>query len=226
MLPRKPRLIAFDLDGTLLDSAPDIAYALDATLLQLGRSAVGEDQIRLWIGHGASMLVSRGLTGEMWPNSEPQCLAAAVKIFMAVYESNLCVRGRLYPGVESTLNTLKDEGFLMACITNKPSKLTRPLLKLLNLERFFEFVGAGDDFQRPKPDPEPLFSVANHFNVQPSDCLMVGDSSADAQAAHAAGFMLACVAYGYHGENPVDVLGADVILDSFGQLDALSLACS
>lgn len=218
---RRPSLIAFDLDGTLVDSAPDLAHAIDEMLIRLGRAPAGEAKVRDWVGNGVSMLVKRALTGEPWPASEPDGFNEALALYMDIYAVNLCVRTRLYDGVLAGLTRLKRMGIHLACVTNKHSRFTLPLLEQQGIAGFFDAVASGDQFIHNKPDPEPLLKTAARLRVAPSHSLMVGDSPADAKAARSAGFMLACVSYGYHGGKGVAVLEPDVILDSLVELPAL-----
>lgn len=220
-----PRLIAFDLDGTLVDSAPDLAWSVDAMLARLDLPPAGEVQVRAWIGNGMAMLVRRALTGAQWPEHDPPRFDEAVAAFMEAYASNLCQRSQLYPGVMAGLDALVSHGYRLACITNKPERFTRPLLEQLGIADRFEFVVGGDTFPRQKPDPQPLLECAAHFGVMPADCLMVGDSPADAKAARNAGFRLALVPYGYHGDGRVEALEPDIVINSLTELpDWLSRA--
>ena len=221
MLALKPELIVFDLDGTLVDSAPDIAYAVDTMLTRLKRPEAGEAKVRDWIGNGVGMLVKRALTGEMWPAAEPSGFAEALSLFMETYQANLCDRSRLFDGVAEGLAELEAAGYRIACNTNKNSRFTVPLLEQLGISRYFDFIGCGDQFEKQKPDPEPLLKTAEHFGIDPSRCLMVGDSANDAKAARNAGFMLVCVPYGYHGGAGVEVLEPDAIVESVIELPAL-----
>lgn len=223
---RKPELVVFDLDGTLVDSASDIAYSVDAMLEALGRSPVGELRVRGWIGNGVGMLVKRALTGEMWPEGEPPGFGEALTLFMDTYEAHLCDRSRLFDGVAEGLARLKAEGYRLACNTNKNSRFTLPLLDRLGVARYLDFIGCGDQFGKHKPDPEPLLKTAEHFGIEPFRCLMVGDSANDAQAARNAGFMLVCVPYGYHGGAGVDILEPDAIVASIAELPALFKAAA
>jgi phosphoglycolate phosphatase len=221
MLPRRPELVVFDLDGTLVDSAPDLAYSVDAMLKGLGLPAAGEGRVRNWVGNGPAMLVKRALTGEMWPEGEPPRFAEAFSAFMAIYEDNMCVRSALFPGVAEGLAELSRLGFPLACNTNKNSVFTLPLLKHLGIADYFGFIGCGDQFGKLKPDPEPLLKTAEHFGLEPARCLMVGDSANDVQAARNAGYMVVCVPYGYHGGAGVAVLEPDAIVESFVALPGL-----
>lgn len=224
-LPRRPILITFDLDGTLIDSAPDIAYAVDTALQKLGKAAAGEAQVRNWIGNGPQMLIKRALTGgEMWPQTEPEGFSEAFPFFMSFYGEHMSERSCLFPGVASGLAELKTQGYILACNTNKYSVFTSPLLKEFGIADYFSFIGCADDFEKLKPDPEPLLKTSEHFGLRPMDCLMVGDSENDALAARRAGFMLACVPYGYHGGAGVEVLQPDALIASIAELpDLLAL---
>jgi phosphoglycolate phosphatase len=218
---RRPSLIVFDLDGTLVDSAPDIAYSVDAMLEKLGLPPVGEGPVRHWIGNGPAMLVKRALTGEMWPVGEPARFAEAYPIFMAVYEANMCDRSRLFPGVAEGLAALRVAGYKLACNTNKNSVFTLPLLDHLGIAGCFDFTGCGDQFTKLKPDPEPLLRTAEYFGLEPAACVMVGDSANDGEAARRAGFGFVAVPYGYHGGAGVDVLGPDAVVGSIADLPTL-----
>ncbi len=218
MLRRRPSLIVFDLDGTLVDSAPDLAHAIDEMLTRLGQPPAGEETVRGWIGNGMPMLVQRALTGEQWPEREPEGFAEALALYMDIYEASLCNRTRLYEGAQECLQRLRQRHIKLACVTNKHSRFTLSLLRQLGIADFFDAVASGDQFTNNKPDPESLLKTAERLGVAAADSLMVGDSPADAQAARRAGFMLACVPYGYHGGKGVAVLSPDLILESLAEL--------
>jgi len=216
----RPELIAFDLDGTLVDSAPDLADAVDAMLARLGRPPAGIEKVRGWIGNGVTMLVKRALTGEMWPTSDPDGFADALPVFMELYETNVCKRSKLFEGVLEGLKALKAEGYHTACITNKHSRFTLPLLDQLGVSAYLDFIGCGDHFEKHKPDPDPLLKTAERFNAAPERCIMVGDSDNDVRAARAAGFGILCVPYGYRTCERVEDLHADAVIPSLAQLPA------
>jgi len=221
MIPARPELIVFDLDGTLVDSAPDLAFCADSLLVSLGRAPAGEEGVRSWIGNGVPMLVRRALTGEMWPEEEPAGFDQALQRFLTLYGENVCERSRLYPGAVDGLRALSAQGYRLACLTNKRSDFTMPLLEKLGVASWLDYVGCGDQFEHPKPHPESLLKTAERFAVRPAQCLMVGDSENDVEAARAAGYGLVCVSYGYHHcERPED-LDADALIDSIAELPAL-----
>lgn len=220
MLRRRPSLIVFDLDGTLVDSAPDLAHSIDQMLIRLGKPPAGLERVRGWVGNGMPMLVMRALTGEQWPTAEPEGFAEALALYMDIYETNLSARTRLYEGARDCLEGLAERGIDLACITNKHSRFTRPLLEQLGVADYFGVIASADQFERHKPDPEPLLKTAERLGAEPSASLMVGDSPADSEAARNAGFMLALVPYGYHGGQGVEALQPDLILGTLAELPA------
>ncbi len=218
---QRPELIALDLDGTLVDSAPDLAYAVEQMLVRLEKPAVTHEQVRGWIGNGVNMLVKRALTGRMEAEENPQGFERALQVFSGIYEQNISDRGTLYPGVLDGLRQLKSEGFVLTCLTNKHSRFTHSLLDKTGLSEFFDFVVCGDTFEQRKPHPMPLLKTAERFNADPTASVMVGDSINDIKAAKAAGFKAVCVPYGYKGKYSVDELAADHVVNSLAELPAL-----
>ncbi len=217
----RTRLIGIDLDGTLIDSAPDLGYALKNMLEQLDMAPVTGHQIRTWIGNGVNLLVKRALTGTMNPPDQLPQFEQALSVFSDFYEQNINERGCLYPGVREGLSQLRADGFILACLTNKHSRFTHKLLEQSGLAEYFDFVVCGDTFEQRKPHPMPLLKTAEHFSVDPKCAVMVGDSINDIKAAKAAGFMSVSVPYGYLGKYTVDDLAADHSVESLDQLSAL-----
>lgn len=215
---QNPQLIIFDLDGTLIDTAPDLVYATKVMLDQLGYRPIDEAHMTGWIGNGISMLIKRALTGEMNPSHTPDDFDQAFTIFAKAYADNVFNRSTIYPGVIDGLEQLKDNNFNLACITNKLSRFTQPLMEQSGLAGYFDFVGSGDEFDQLKPHPLPLISTARRFNVDPLKSLMVGDSQNDVGAGRAAGFYVVCVSYGYLNGGRVDDLKADLVIDSLADL--------
>ena len=215
------KLLAFDLDGTLLDSVPDLAKAVQLTLAELNLPTQQQDNVRGWIGNGARVLVKRALSGDINGDIPKDLFDKAYPIFLKHYADNLNTDSELYNGVEDTLAAFKRAGIAMACITNKPEQFTLPLLKEIGLSQFFDKVVCGDSFEHRKPHPMPLLETAKFFNVLPEQSIMVGDSVNDIMAAQAAGFYSICVSYGYHGEDDVHQLGADVVIQHFSEIAQL-----
>jgi phosphoglycolate phosphatase len=224
-LPQRPKLIAFDLDGTLVDTAPDLAWSVDRLLEETDRSPVGLDTVRGWIGNGIPMLVKRALTQQMWPEVTPDGYEAALTRFKTLYAGHVCQLSSLYPGVLTGLQQIKADGYIGACLTNKHSDFTVPLLEQLEIAGYFDFVGCGNQFEKQKPHPESLLKTAARFSLLPSDCLMLGDSENDVEAARAAGYAIACVPYGYRRCEKPEQLSADFLVDSVADLARL-LHCS
>ncbi|MEY4683685.1 MAG: hypothetical protein RLZ25_144 [Pseudomonadota bacterium] len=218
MLRRRPSLVLFDLDGTLVDSAPDLALAVDRMLVALGREPAGEARVREWIGRGQPMLIKRALSGALWPEGMPEDFDRAQELYVEFYGAGLAEKSRLYPGVLECLEALRALGIPMACVTNKDSRFTARVLESLGILRYFDVLASGDEFPRPKPDPDALLDTARRLGVAPEDTIMVGDSSADAKAARAAGMMLVMVPYGYHGEDTVESFLPDLLLSDLNEL--------
>jgi len=214
----QPKLVMIDVDGTLVDSVPDLAYCVDQMMISLGRPARGEERVRHWVGNGVPRLVERALTGELDGFPSQQAFDKAYPIFLDLYAQNSSVRSTLYEGVIEGLDYLKSNGYLLGCVTNKAEQFTLPLLKSLGIIDYFGIVISGDTLEKKKPDPLPLIHGANFFNINPNECLMLGDSVSDVKAARAASFQIICMSYGYnHGNNIADE-NPDLVIDSMKQL--------
>ncbi|MBE8189439.1 MAG: phosphoglycolate phosphatase [Candidatus Thioglobus sp.] len=213
-----PKLIMIDVDGTLVDSAADLAYCVDALMELLGRAKWGEGKVRHWVGNGVEKLVERSLTGELEAGVNQADFDQAYPLFLQLYRQNTCVRSGLYDGVLEGLDYLKSKGYILGCVTNKSEQFTLPILKKLGIFNDFKIVISGDTLPRKKPDPMPLLHAAEFFNISANKCLMLGDSVSDVTAARAAGFGIICMSYGYnHGENIADEK-PDLVLDSMAEL--------
>ena len=225
--PIEIRAIAFDLDGTLVETLPDLHEAAIRMLAQIGRPAVTESTVRAYVGDGVDRLVKRLLTGE--PDGEPDAVAfeKAAENFRAHYASVLTRASRPFPGALSTLEVLRRRGFKLACVTNKPARFTEPLLQGLGLTAYLDRVISGDSLPRKKPDPLPLLHTARAFGIEPAQLLMIGDSPVDTGAARAAGCPVFCVPYGYRGTLPVQALDCDAIVPTLPDLlDLIRIPCS
>lgn len=214
----KPELILIDLDGTLVDSVPDLAYCVDEMMKRLGRPVHGEERVRNWVGNGVERLVRRALSGCLDGEPDAGDFEIALPLFLDLYAKNNSRCSRLYPGVGEGLDYLREQGYRLGCVTNKAARFTLPLLKDLGIDGAFRIVIPGDSLPKKKPDPLPLLHAAEILGVKPADALMIGDSRSDVEAARAAGFGIVCMSYGYnHGEDIRDY-HPDAILDSLTEI--------
>jgi phosphoglycolate phosphatase len=221
LFPIPVRAIAFDLDGTLLDTAPDIATAANAMLAELGRAPLAEGRLRDFIGKGIPNLVRRTLTESFGSEPDDDFFERARDLFAPHYDRCNGDRTRPYAGVIEALDRWSADGVALACITNKASRFTFPLLERLRMDRYFAVTLAGDSLPRKKPDPLQLTHTAATLTIPPHELLMVGDSLNDVAAAHAAGCMAICVDYGYTEGLDITTFGSDAIVSSFAEIPAL-----
>ena len=216
-----PAALLFDLDGTLVDSAPDLAAAVDITLQAMGYPAAGESRVRLWIGNGATMLVRRALayaTGCAETAVDAALHQQALDLFFEHYQNLCCRASRLYAGTLEALEVLHHRGIGLACVTNKPARFTHQLLDYLAIGHLFGAVVSGDTLAVKKPDPAPLQLAATTLGHGMEECVMVGDSSTDVDAARNAGIGAIAVNYGYSRGRAADQLGADWVIGDLRQL--------
>src|SRR5512139_192389 len=214
----KPEMILIDVDGTLVDSVPDLHYCVDEMMKAIGMPLRGEAKVRTWVGNGVERLVRRALINNLDGEPDDALFQKAYPIFLDLYAENTSKRSRLYPGVLEGLDMMQRAGYKLGCVTNKAAQFTLPLLKDLGVYDRFAIVVSGDTLPEKKPHPRPLLHAAEFFGVQPEKALMLGDSVSDVKAARAAGFQIVCMSYGYnHG---VDIREAkpDAVIDSMVEL--------
>ena len=214
----QPKLIMIDVDGTLVDSVPDLAYCIDEMMQKLGLQKRGEDKVRHWVGNGVPKLVERALSGELEGRPIKEVFDIAYPIFLDLYEDNATKRSYLYDGVREGLDYLQSQGYQLGCVTNKSEQFTHPLLQVLGIFNDFKIIISGDTLAKRKPDPMPLLYCAEHFKLKPEECLMLGDSVSDVKAARAAGFDIICMSYGYNHGNDIGDENPDLVIDSMSQL--------
>jgi|SRR5579871_330 len=210
--------LVFDLDGTLIDTAPDLAVATNAVLAAEGRQAVSLDLLRHMVGFGARSLILQAFAATGDPAADAD-MPRFLDLFLAHYRANIAVRSRAFPGVEETLADLRSRGTKLAVLTNKPDGLARLLLSELKLARHFDAIfGAG---ARPytKPDPRLFGDVLSALGAQSG--IMIGDSVTDVATARNAGAKVILVSYGYTPE-PAASLGADGVTEDFAAIPALA----
>jgi len=217
----KPKMILIDVDGTLVDSVPDLAFCVDAMMDAIGGPRRGEAEVRNWVGNGVERLVRRALIGRLDGEPEQAHFEQAYPIFLDLYAENTSRRSRLYPGVSEGLDYLRAVGYSLGCVTNKAARFTEPLLEDLGLRGYFSLVISGDTLEEKKPDPLPLLYAADFFGVPPAASLMVGDSVSDVKAARAAGFQIVCLTYGYNHGLDIRDAHPDAAIDSLTELRGL-----
>lgn len=210
--PRRYRAALFDLDGTLVDTAPDLAAAANRMLADLGRDSLPDDSIRDFVGKGVVNLVNKCFEASGGGGEEDRTRAHAV--FERHYSAGIADRSRPYPGVVDGLEALERAGIAMGCVTNKAGRFTEPLLELTGLRRFFGVVVSGDTVERKKPHPDPMLYAAGKLGASPAETLVVGDSLNDVQSARAAGCAVVVVPYGYREGLSLEDLGADAVVAS------------
>lgn len=221
MMLNKSKMFLIDLDGTLVDSVPDLAYCVDEMMKKIGMPVRGEDAVHHWVGNGVPRLVERALTNDLDGMPDKDLYDKAYPLFLDLYAENTSQRSCVYEGVFEGLDYLKSAGYRVGCVTNKAEQFTLPLLKDLGLSDYFEFVIAGDTLPKKKPDPLPLLHAAELMGVTPAESTMLGDSQSDVKAARAAGFQIICMSYGYnHGEDIHDY-NPDAVIDSMSELKML-----
>jgi phosphoglycolate phosphatase len=221
VFPLRVKAVMIDLDGTLLDTIPDLAAAANLMLEALGRAPLDADLIRTFVGKGVPNFVKRTLAGDIDGEVDSALLERALPLYERCYDS---VNGRhttVYPGVIEGLDRLRELHFELACVTNKSARFTQPLLEHMKLSEYFSEVVAGDTLPKKKPDPAPLIHACAQFGIAPSDMLMIGDSVNDAQAARAAGCPVFCVPYGYNEGRDVRELDVDAIVASIVEATGL-----
>lgn len=218
---RKPKMVLIDVDGTLVDSVPDLAFCVDEMMKQLDMPAHGETKVRDWVGNGVERLTRRALIGQLDGEPDDALFEKAYPIFLDLYAENTSKRSLLYPGVLDGLDYLAGAGYQLGCVTNKAAQFTIPLLKDMGVYDRFGLVVAGDTLAEKKPHPMPLLHAAEFFGVSPADSLMLGDSVSDVKAARAAGFQIVCMSYGYNHGVDIREANPDAVIDSMAELPGL-----
>lgn len=214
------QLIAFDLDGTLLDSVPDLALAADQATQSLNYPAVSEEQVRDWVGNGADILIGRALSQSMTVDASlsSELLQQARICFDEFYHQSGHKLSHLYSNVVTTLEALHNAGFKMAIVTNKPSAFVPDILKQHNIEHYFIDVIGGDTLPLKKPDPMALNWLLEKHNIYADQMLMVGDSKNDILAAKNADCHSFGLTYGYNHGEPISDSKPDFIADNISEL--------
>ncbi len=222
--PIRPGMVLIDVDGTLVDSVPDLAFSVDAMMHELGRPPRGEAAVRNWVGNGVECLVRRALSGTLDGKPSDADFDRAYPIFLRLYADNTCERSHLFAGVREGIDWLLRHGYRLGCVTNKAARFTEPLLRALGLRDAFGIVVSGDTLAEKKPSPLPLLHAAEFFGIEPRRALMLGDSVSDVKAARAAGFGIICMSYGYNHGGDIRSAEPDAVIDSMTELSDLLAA--
>ncbi len=210
----------FDLDGTLIHTAPQIADAANLMLADLGKPVLAYEQIAGYIGEGAVVLIKRCLTGQKNVEPDSALFEQAEPLFFAHYANNVAI-SKPYDGVVDGLQALWNMGYMLACVTNKPEEFTLPLLKATGLADFFEMVVSGDTLPKKKPHPMQLHHICAQLNVAEYEALLVGDSDTDVNAARAAGCFIITVPYGYNQGRVINENLVDATINDLTELTSL-----
>ena len=216
---RYPRAVVLDLDGTLVDSLPDIADALNAGLASQKLASFDIERVRGMVGGGVRVLVERAFAALGPEYADPELFKRVLAAALAHYRAHPCDKTRLYPHAREAMAELKAAGCRLALCTNKPTDITRDILRILEVEGEFEAVQGRGGPLPLKPAPDLLLAVLGTIAVAPADAVMVGDSGADAGCARAAGTRLVLTSHGY-SSTPVASLKPDALISGFAELPA------
>jgi phosphoglycolate phosphatase len=215
------RAAIIDLDGTMLDTVPDFELALNGMRAELGLAPISQETIKPMVGKGSEKLIRDVLSLDLPVDRVAELYEQAFESYQRHYLAINGQRSAMYEGVEEGLQSLKEMGLRIACVTNKPIAFARPLLAQTGLAAYFELVYGGDSLAKKKPDPLPLLQVCRDFALEPAQVVAIGDSSNDAEAARAAGCFVLTVPYGYNHGRPVHEIDSDGIVGSL--LDAAKM---
>ena len=210
--------VFFDLDGTLLDSAQDLLFAIDVMADALDIEKPGLENVKNWIGNGTFRLVERTLVNANSVQPSELQLKTAFALFSDAYRDCIGEHSKLFSGSKELLVRLLANNSKIACITNKPLEFTEFLLQQNMISQFFSVVCAGDNVKFPKPNPWPLIHASKSLNCAIKDCLMVGDSQHDIEAARNAGCDVMAVNYGYNHGQDIRDFNPDYVIGDFKQL--------
>ncbi|WP_263078287.1 phosphoglycolate phosphatase [Endozoicomonas sp. Mp262] len=217
-----PALVMYDLDGTLVDSVPDLAISIDKMLEDLGRPVAGIDKVRLWVGNGIPVMVKRAIADDMNGHQpgrvDQQLFEKGYERFKHHYAIEIGQHSHVYPGVMDFLETMNNQGVKQAIVTNKSEFFTEKLLQLMKIDHFFELSIGGDSLAEKKPHPMPLLHVMKHCGATTENSLMVGDSSNDIKAAKAAGVKVIGLPYGYNHGQPIEASNPDLVVKTLSEL--------
>ena len=219
MTIQNKKLFIFDLDGTLVDTAPDFKNSINYMLNELNETEVTLEEIRNWVGYGAKELIRRTVLDKNIPHDEKR-IEEMLKIFLVHYTHNIDDDSVLFNNVKNVLEFLKNNGVKLAVCTNKMERLSNILLEKLNVLHMFDYLVGGDSLSKSKPDPFPLLNICEKLNIETSDSIMIGDSVTDLNAGKGAGMPVVLVSYGYTDNKDI-YNEADLVINDFSQLKEL-----
>lgn len=213
----KYKVIGFDLDGTLVNTLPDLTLVVNSMFAEHGLPTTTPEKVLTWIGKGADIFFQNAIayTGKIF-NSEN--LIQMRVSFDKYYATYICKESILYPNVKTTLETLKAKGFTLVVITNKPTKLVEPVLSAFGIYELFSETLGGQSLPKIKPNPDPLLWICEKFHIQPSEMLFVGDSENDVLAAKAAGCDVIGLTYGYNYNIPIEKTNPTFVVNEFSDV--------
>jgi phosphoglycolate phosphatase len=207
------KAVLIDLDGTMIDTAPEIARAVNSMLAEMALPALDQAQIEAYIGEGAAMLIKRSVMQQSATEPDAAALATAQQLFSAYY-AEIVTESKPYAGVATGLQALKNAGYRLACVTNKPERFSLPLLDASKLLPYFELVVSGDSLAKKKPDPAQILHSCLQFGLTVKDVVLVGDSKTDIAAARSAGCYVFAVPYGYNQQQPITANSVDAMVNN------------
>jgi len=213
------RAILVDLDGTLVETIPDLTAAVNGMRADAGLPELPTSAVAAYVGKGAAVLVRRALTGSMDDALSADDLTRGLESFRRHYTMHNGRQSFAFEGTVEALRRWRATGFRLACVTNKPNEFTHALLQKLDLHELFDVIIGGDDSQHKKPHPEPLLLACRRLGVAPAEAVVIGDSINDLDAGRAAGCRVILVETGYNEGAPVSSLGADAIFPSLADVD-------
>ncbi len=221
LVDRAVKGVLFDLDGTLVDSVPDLAQSVNYAMHQLGRPLHPVDLVRQWVGNGMDRLLHRALTETDGGDADAELHAVAKRHFSTWYGQHFADQSRLYAGVLDILDTLQGRDVKLGCVTNKPIGFTLPLLKQLGIHHYFAAVVGGDSTPAVKPDPLPILHCCELLDLSPEQCLMVGDSINDFLAGSRAEAATIMVDYGYNQGIDLSTLDCSGVISHLNELHSI-----
>ena len=218
MKNKKDKLIILDLDGTLIDTAPDLTNCVNLVMLELCLPEQSLEKVKSLIGNGVHKLIEDVLSEALGAQPERLVVEQGYKLFVKFYRENLTKNSYLYPDVLENLKYFQSKSIKLSCVTNKLEMFTLPLLKHFKIYNHIDLVLSGDSLTKKKPDPLPLEYVCRQLNVSTDNSMMVGDSKNDVLAAKSAGITSVTMSYGYTKKSEIVKLNSDIVLDSFKEL--------